>query len=156
MGAGHKKKTRKEVPEIKSTNKIIVNPVGKESLDHITPKFIQGLLAAHQEHDVVFRFGTKMYSLQENINFRTSMKSGYVSGRLDQDGAWETHTKKEGFSMLLDNLKGKIEEAVQKYVARRICTPFRDGHVLDSSNLRISGGRSDVQKDYSGRFQCIS
>jgi len=43
-----------------------VNPIGQESLEHITPEFIQELLAEHHGPDVVFRFGTKMYSLQEN------------------------------------------------------------------------------------------
>ena len=93
-------------------NLIIVNPIGNESLEHITPEFIQELLAQHHGPDVVFKFGTKMYSLQENMNFKTDLKSGYISGRIEQDGAWETHRKSEGFSMLLDNLKDKNEQAV--------------------------------------------
>lgn len=87
-----------------------------ESLDHITPEFIQKLLAEHHGPDVVFRFGTKMYSLQENMNFKTDLKSGYISGRLEQDGAWETHRKSDGFGMLMDNLKNKNEEAVLKHM----------------------------------------
>ena len=97
-------------------NLIVVNPIGQESLDHITPEFIQELLAEHHGPDVVFRFGTKMYSLQENMNFKTDVKSGYISGRLEQDGSWETHRKNDGFSMLMDNLKIKNEEAVLKYL----------------------------------------
>jgi hypothetical protein len=97
-------------------NVIIVNPIGSESLEHITPEFIQELLSEHHGPDVVFRFGTKMYSLQENMNFKTDLKSGYISGRLEQDGAWETHRKNDGFSMLLDNLKDKNEQAVLKHL----------------------------------------
>jgi hypothetical protein len=97
-------------------NVIIVNPIGMESTEHITPEFIQELLAEHHGPDVVFRFGTKMYSLQENMNFKTDLKSGYISGRLEQDGSWETHRKQEGFSMLLDNLKDKNEQAVLRHL----------------------------------------
>ncbi len=97
-------------------NLIIVNPIGQESLEHITPEFIQELLAEQHGPDVVFRFGTKMYSLTENMNFKTDVKSGYISGRLEQDGSWETHRKNEGFSMLMDNLKEKNEEAVRQHV----------------------------------------
>ena len=97
-------------------NVIMVNPIGMESLEHITPEFIQELLAEHHGPDVVFRFGTKMYSLQENMNFKTDVKSGFISGRTDMDDAWETRRKNEGFSMLLDNLKDKNEEAVLKYL----------------------------------------
>lgn len=53
-------------------------------------EFIQELLAAHHGPGVVFRFGTKMYCLQENMNFKTDLRSGYVSGRIEKDGAWET------------------------------------------------------------------
>lgn len=95
-----------------SVNLIFVNPIGQESLEHITPEFIQNLLSEHHGPDVVFRFGTKMYSLQENMNFKTDIKSGYITGRCEQDGAWTTHRKNDGFEMLLDNLKLKNEEAV--------------------------------------------
>ena len=95
---------------------IVVNPIGQESLEHITPEFIQELLAERHGPDVVFRFGTKMYSLQENMNFKTDIKSGYISGRTSMDGAWETRRKQEGFNLLLDNLKDKNEEAVFKYL----------------------------------------
>lgn len=99
-----------------NVNVIVVNPIGMESLDHITPEFIQKLLAEHHGPDVVFKFGTKMYSLQENMNFKTDPKNGFISGRLEQDGAWETHRKSDGFNMLMDNLKSKNEEAVLKYI----------------------------------------
>ncbi len=97
-------------------NIIIINPIGMECLDHITPEFIQKLLAEHHGPEVVFEFGTKMYSLKENMNFKTDVKSGYVSGLEGDDRAWVTHRKNKGFSMLLENLKDKNEEAVQKYV----------------------------------------
>ena len=97
-------------------NVIIVNPIGQESLEHITPEFIQELLAEHHGPDVVFRFGTKMYSLQENMNFKTDLKSGYISGRVEHDGAWETHRKNDGFYMLMDNLKDKNEQAVLQHL----------------------------------------
>ena len=97
-------------------NLIVVNPIGQESLEHITPEFIQELLAEHHGPDVVFRFGTKMYSLQENMNFKTDLKSGYISGRIEHDEAWETRRKDEGFYMLMDNLKDKNEQAVLQYL----------------------------------------
>ena len=50
------------------------------------------------------------------MNFKTDLKSGYISGRLEQDGAWETHRKNEGFGMLMDNLKDKNEQAVLKHM----------------------------------------
>jgi len=57
-----------------------------------------------------------MYSLTENMNFKTDVKSGFISGRTDMDDAWETRRKNEGFSLLLDNLKDKNEEAVLKFL----------------------------------------
>ena len=97
-------------------NLIVVNPIGQESLEHITPEFIQELLSENHGPDVVFRFGTKMYSLQENMNFKTDLKSGYISGRIEHDEAWETRRKDEGFYMLMDNLKDKNEQAVLQYL----------------------------------------
>lgn len=102
---------------------VIVNPIGMESLDHISPEFIQDPLAEHNGPDVVFKFGTKMYSNEENMNFKTNTNSGFISGRLEQDGAWETHRKSEGFYMLMDNLKSKNEEAVLKHMAS---LPYED------------------------------
>ena len=102
---------------------VIVNPIGMESLDHISPEFIQNLLAEHNGPDVVFKFGTKMYSNEENMNFKTNTNSGFISGRLEQDGAWETHRKSDGFYMLMDNLKSKNEEAVLKHMAS---LPYED------------------------------
>ncbi|CAM9530314.1 unnamed protein product [Pylaiella littoralis] len=126
-------------------NLIIVNPIGSESLDHITPEFIQELLAEHNGPDVVFRFGTKMYSLTENMNFKTDVKSGYISGRVERDGSWATHRKNEGFSMLMDNLKDKNEQAVLKYLDT-IPNNDLDKFALDMGWIRehkISGLQED-------------
>lgn len=60
-------------------NLIFVIPIGQECLDHITPEFIQDLLSEHHDPDVVFKFGTKMCSVQENMNFKTDLKSGYIA-----------------------------------------------------------------------------
>ncbi|CAM9214417.1 unnamed protein product [Pylaiella littoralis] len=107
---------RKRAEKSSTINLICVNPIGQESLDGITPGFIKDLLAGHHGPEVVFKFGTKMYSLPQNMNFKTDAKSGFVSGRVSDDKAWVTHRKNEGFLMLLKNLKDKNEEAVQKYV----------------------------------------
>ena len=97
-----------------NVNIVFVNPIGQESLDHITPEYIQDLLSQRNGPDVVFRFGRRMYSVKENMNFKTDVKSGYISGRSEVDGAWVTLRKNEGFHMLMDNLKNKNEEAVRK------------------------------------------
>lgn len=65
---------------------------------------------------MVFKFGTKMYPLQENMNFKTEIKSDFIGGRLEKNGAWETHRKNEGFSVLTDNMKVNNEEAVLEHL----------------------------------------
>ena len=90
----------------------MVNPIGEENLSHITSEFIQQILSENRGPEVVFKFGTKMYSLQENMNFKTDAKSGYISGFCADDRSWVTHRKNDGFEMLMDNLKEKNEEAV--------------------------------------------
>lgn len=96
-------------------NIIYVNPIGKETMEHITSNDVQEMLSECYGPDVLFRFGSKLYSLEENMNFKADMKSGYITGRVEEEGAWETHRKSEGMGMLLDNLKDKNIEAVLKY-----------------------------------------
>jgi len=56
---GKRKRENNNITNNNNINVIIVNPIGQESLEHITPEFIQELLAEHHGPDVVFRFGTR-------------------------------------------------------------------------------------------------
>ncbi|CAN0435921.1 unnamed protein product [Pylaiella littoralis] len=129
-------------------NPTFVNSIGQESLDHITPEFILELLAERHGPGVIFEFGTKMYSVQENMNFKTDVKSGFVSGPVGDDSAWVTHRKNEGFSILLDNLKDKTEEAVQKYVDR-IPEEDADNFELDMSYIKKISDLQEEEPMYS-------
>ncbi|CAN0351479.1 unnamed protein product [Ectocarpus sp. 6 AP-2014] len=57
--------------EVKSdTTAVFVNPLGKESLRHITGNYVADLLRPLPGIDVFYKFGLKLYSLHQNINFR--------------------------------------------------------------------------------------
>ncbi|CAM9138244.1 unnamed protein product, partial [Pylaiella littoralis] len=145
----HKKRKRAEKSSTinnitnNKINPTFVNSIGQESLDHITPEFILELLAERHGSGVIFEFGAKMYSVHENMNFKTDVKSGFVSGPTGDDSAWVTHRKNEGFSVLFDNLKDKTEEAVQKYVDR-IPKKDADNFELDMSYIKKI---SDLQEE---------
>ena len=65
---------------------------------------------------MVFNFGTKLYSVPENMNFKSSLKGGYVSALLPgQQRAWVTRPKGDAFEDLLENLTEKNREAVALY-----------------------------------------
>ena len=98
-------------------NVIMVNPIGQESLDHITSAYIQQLLGdTDQDANVVFKFGTKLYSIPENMNFKSSLKVGYVKALLPgSQRAWVTQKKGGAFEMIVENLTEKNIEAVEMY-----------------------------------------
>jgi len=125
------RKRRQEVPNItnihnidnsvnnttNNINVIMVNPLGEESLDHITPEYIQSLLSnTEQDANVVFQFGTKLYSIPENMNFISSLKVGYVKALLPgTQRAWLTRPKEDAFETLVENLSEKNRELVELY-----------------------------------------
>ena len=94
---------------------ICVNPVGQETIDHITPEFIQELLEKYKSMEGVFKFGDELYAIKENINFRTGMKDGFVRAWSDEGGGpagWRVLPKSEAFDMLMDNIMKKNREAI--------------------------------------------
>lgn len=106
-------------------NVVMVNPIGHESLDHITPEYIQSLLDGGYDTDVMFTFGTELYSVPENMNFKTAPKDGYVKylDGIGSDRGWDIGSKKLVFPFLVDVLTSKNQEAVELH---------RDGLTKDS------------------------
>ena len=124
-GQKNKKKTQTVVNNITNNinnvtnniNVIMVNPIGHESLSHITPEYIQTLLGdTDQDANVIFQFGSKLYSVPENMNFKSSLKVGYVKALVPgKQRAWVTSPKREAFDCIVDNLTEKNLEAVELY-----------------------------------------
>lgn len=94
-----------------------INPVGHETLEHITPEFIQNLLAECHGVNVVFKFGEEMYSVKENINFRSGSRDGNINmiSRHPDGSVSENFMKNaEAHNIMFCNLMDKNEEAVEK------------------------------------------
>ena len=96
-------------------NVIVVNPVGQESIEHITADYIKDLLGNHDlKEQTLFVFGAKLYSVPENMNFIAKRKDGYLKALVQGDNEpWVTRSKAEGFDDLVDNLVEKNREAVE-------------------------------------------
>jgi len=105
------------INNINNINVIMVNPVGQETLNHITPDYIQKLLGnVDQDANVVFQFGSKLYSVPENMNFKSSLKVGYVKALLPgNQRAWVTSPKNDAFDNIVENLTEKNVKAVELY-----------------------------------------
>jgi hypothetical protein len=96
---------------------ININPVGQESIAHITPEFIQNLLSHVRDKNVVFAFGEELYSNVENINFQGDVSKGYFRGvEASSSGGkeWTTLSTDRGLEVIYNNLLFKNEEAVEK------------------------------------------
>lgn len=95
------------------TNVVFVNPLGDESLQHITREYVVDLLKQMLNISVFFEFGLKLYSLEKNMNFRARKKYKYV--RLRIKDKWITVSKDQAYDELLCVLVAKTQEAVELY-----------------------------------------
>lgn len=77
------------------TNVIFVNPLGEESLQHITREYVIDLLKQTLNIHVFFKFGLKLYYLEQNMNFRARTKYKYVRVRIKDK--WITVLKDEAY-----------------------------------------------------------
>lgn len=94
---------------------ISLNPVGQESIAHITPEFIQNLLAHVKDEKVVFAFGEELYSDISNINFKGNLSAGRFKGvEVNESGKkeWTTLDTDDGVEIIYNNLIHKNKEAV--------------------------------------------
>lgn len=96
-----------------NTSVVFVNPLGKESLHHISREFVVDLLKQTLNVGVFFKFGLKLYSLEQNMNFRARKRYKYVRVRIKDE--WVTVTKEEAYDEILHILVEKTQEAVEKY-----------------------------------------
>ncbi|CAM9285381.1 unnamed protein product [Sphacelaria rigidula] len=96
------------------TTAVFVHPPGKESLQHINSEFIADLLKSLPGLDVFYKFGLKLYSLEQNMNFRAC--KGYNKVRLcrSRDG-WTTAPKEEAYVEILQILVKKTQQAVNMF-----------------------------------------
>ena len=105
----------KKRPAVKAdTNAIFVNPLHKESMKHITKGFIVDLLKPLPGLNVFYQFGLKLYSLEQNSNFRTRKGSRKVSLRCD-DG-WTTVSKGKAYDEILLILVERTQQAVHMFI----------------------------------------
>lgn len=96
-------------------NVIVLNPIGKEDISHITSEYIQSLLSDHElGENTIFVFGAKLYSLPENLNFIARKKDGYIKTlHPGEDNPWVTRPKDSGFDRIVGNLVEKNREVVE-------------------------------------------
>ncbi|CAB1106780.1 unnamed protein product [Ectocarpus sp. CCAP 1310/34] len=103
--------------EVKAnTTAVFVHPLGKESLQHATSDFIADLLRPLPGIDVFNKFGLKLYSLHQNINFR--VRKGDKNARVccSRKG-WITVPREEAYDEILQILVKKTREAVSIILA---------------------------------------
>jgi len=96
------------------TTTVFVHPLGKESLQHVTGSFVADLLRSLPGTDVFFKFGLKLYSLHQNINFRA--RKGDKNARVccSRNG-WITVPRDEAYDEILQILVEKTREAVSMF-----------------------------------------
>lgn len=92
---------------------VLVNPLGQESLQHITREYVEDLLKQTLDVGVFFKFGLKLYSLPQNVNFRTRKYRSDV--RVRSKDKWITVDKDEAYDEILLLLVEKTQEAVEMY-----------------------------------------
>ena len=95
------------------TKAIIVHSLHQESLQHITREFVADLLKQMLNIDVFFKFGLKLYSLEQNINFRA--RKGYKKVRVRCDDGWKTVPKDEAYDELIQILVERTQQAVRMF-----------------------------------------
>ncbi|CAM9482310.1 unnamed protein product [Ectocarpus sp. 4 AP-2014] len=101
--------------EVKAnTTAVFVNPLGKESLRHTTSNYVADLLRPLPGIDVFYKFGLKLYSLHQNINFRA--RKGDKNARVccSRKG-WITVPRDEAYDEILQILVEKTREAVSMF-----------------------------------------
>ncbi|CAN0258678.1 unnamed protein product [Scytosiphon promiscuus] len=97
------------------TTAVFVHPLGKESLQHITSKFIADLLNTLPGPDVFYKFGLKLYSLEQNVSFRARKGDKKVSLLCCSRKGWITVPKEEAHDNILQTLVDKTQEAVRMF-----------------------------------------
>lgn len=95
------------------TDIIFVNPLGEESLRHITREYVVGLLKQTLNVGVFFKFGLKLYSLSQNVNFRARKYRKNVRVRVRDK--WTIVPKEKAYDEILHTLVEKTREAVEMY-----------------------------------------
>lgn len=100
-------------PAVQHTSTVFVNPLGEESLQHVTREYVVHLLKQTLNIGVFFKFGLKLYSLSQNVNFRTRKYREDVRVRIKNK--WITVSKDKGYDQILLMLVDKTRESVEKY-----------------------------------------
>ncbi|CAN0084627.1 unnamed protein product [Pylaiella littoralis] len=110
-------RAKKSIAVNAGTTAVFVHPLGKESLQHITSDFVADLLKPLPGLDVFYKFGLKLYSLEQNVNFRA--RKGCKKARLccSRNG-WTTAPKEEAYDEILQILVQKTQEAVNKFTGK--------------------------------------
>lgn len=94
-------------------NAIFVHPLGEETLQHVTREYVAGLLKTLLNFGVFFQFGMKLYSLEQNMNFRARKRYMYVKVR--SGGTWVTVSKNEAYDRIPESLVERAQEAVNMF-----------------------------------------
>ena len=131
---------------------IHLNPIGSESMDHITPEFIQRILREYNDESVrgVFAFGNELYSLKENVNFSDTDKDGtvkaYCGERQGDKLKYEKLPTLSARDDLINNLVDKNEAAVNKYRGDiEVSDKDMNTFTRNIGYIRSRGGKVDAE-----------
>lgn len=118
-------RAQKSITVKDDTTAVFVHPLGEESLEHVTSEFIKDLLETLPGPDVFYKFGLKLYSLQQNMNFRARKGDKNVRVCCSRNG-WVTVPKEEAYDEILQILTEKTQECVG--ASRGVIPPYYISH----------------------------
>lgn len=105
--------SRKKSTKYDNTQNIFVHGFGAESLQHVSKEYVVGLVGQKVGLDFFVKFGFKLYSLDENMNFRA--RKGYYFVMLLSGDGWIRLKKDEAYEKILKMLIKKASIAVEEH-----------------------------------------
>lgn len=120
---------------------VFVHPLHKESLQHITKEFVVELLKPLPGISVFYKFGLKLYSLDQNSNFKT--RKGCKKVRLRCEDGWTVVSKGMAYDEILRILVERTQQCVNMF--RKDIPRYSINHfetyvesILDHKNSSVS------------------
>ena len=92
---------------------VALNPLGSETMDHITTDSMASCYDDPMSNGVVMNFSDLLYGVHENLNFRCSSKSSTC--KAFTEAGWVSEEKNIGYDMLYQNITEKSLEALDKF-----------------------------------------
>lgn len=92
---------------------VALNPMGKETIDHITSDSMAACYDNPMSNRVVTSFSDLLYDVNENLNIRCSSKDSTCKGFTEQ--GWISVRKDTGYDIMYNNLSEKSIQVMNKF-----------------------------------------